>query len=76
VCIDLDTERREKEKDASYIGERSVPFTTCLASGQLYIYMQLSVLRYGSWGEPCVLVHSRRRFHRGVPSQFTEAHLP
>ena len=23
-----------------------------------------------------VLVHSRRRFLRGVPSQFTEAHLP
>jgi hypothetical protein len=24
----------------------------------------------------CVLVHSRRRLLRGVPSQFTEAHLP
>jgi hypothetical protein len=40
ACIDLDTERREKEKDASYLGERSVPLTTSLASGQLSIYMQ------------------------------------
>jgi len=41
ACIDLDTERREKERDASYIWERSVPLTTSPASSQLYIYMQL-----------------------------------
>jgi len=38
------------------------------------------VVRYGfsppQHSKYYVLVHSRRRFLRGVPSQFTEAHLP
>jgi len=36
VCIGLDIERREKEKDANY--ERNVPLTTSPASRQLYIH--------------------------------------
>jgi hypothetical protein len=39
MCIDLDTERREKEK-TRVIYEREVCLATSPASGQLYIYMQ------------------------------------
>ena len=40
MCLDLDTERREKEKDASYVWEKCALTTSPLASGQLYIYVQ------------------------------------
>jgi len=53
----------------------------CEVVWKLFKYSDISIYvvggNFGRWGKTySVLAHSRRRFLRGVPSQFTEAHIP
>ena len=61
---------KEREKDRYvYRKEESI-------LGEDEYHIQIPTVRIAAWARSTVLVHSRRQFLRGVPSQFTEAHLP